>query len=284
MHTVLHVSDTHLDPLGGPPLRNWDRVVAHVAAEPVDLVVHTGDIVLHEPDDDAAHGFARAQLDRLAVPWCAVPGNHDVGDGPPKPWFGEAITDARLARYRAHWGADRWSRRLGDWQLIGLNAILLGTGLAAEAEQAAWLDAELAANRARPIALFFHKPLFATAPADDDDSTQLAPRAARHGLLARLAGSSVRLVASGHCHEYRRYDVDGITFAWAPTTAFITIQPRASGPVGIRRAGCARYRFVGDTVTCDFIEPQGLEAFDNKFLHQHRKALGLPHNTALLEP
>ena len=173
--TLLQVSDTHLDPIGGPPLANWNAVVAAVAAEPPDLVVHTGDLLLHEPDHDANHAFVRAQLDRLAAPWRAVPGNHDVGDGPPAPWFGEAATPARRARYRRHWGDDFWTHRLGDWRLLGINSLLLGSGLDAEREQALWLDAQLA-DTAQPTALFLHKPLFAVAPDDDAETDQMVPR------------------------------------------------------------------------------------------------------------
>ena len=281
-HTLLQVSDTHLDPIGVPPLANWDAIVAAVAAEPPDLVVHTGDLLLHEPDHDEHHVFVRAQLDRLAAPWCAVPGNHDVGDGPPSPWFGEAATRARRARYRRHWGDDFWVRALGDWRLVGINSLLLGSGLDAETEQARWLDAQLAETD-RPTALFLHKPLFATAPDDDAETDQLVPRAARHALLARLARSSVRLVASGHCHEYRTYQWRGIAFVWAPTTAFIT-KKMFAGPLGIRRAGCVRYGLEGDALSYRLVEPAGLEYFDNSFLHRRRKMLGLPYNAAVLEP
>ena len=280
VHRLLHVSDTHLDPTGGAPLANWTRIVRHATEEPCDLVVHGGDVLLHEPDDDANHRCARAALDRLPAPWCAVPGNHDVGDGPPEPWFGEAITAERRARWLAHWGADWWERRLGAWRLLGLNGPLLGSGLAAEAEQWAWLETALADTRA-PIALFLHKPLFVATP-DEPGSTDVVPAAARDRLLARLTASSVRLVASGHCHEYRTLAWRGISFVWAPTTAFIT-RREVPGPAGIRRAGCVRYAFEGETVGHRLVEPDGLAVFDNRFLHARRKALGLPYNAAVVD-
>ncbi|MBV8538500.1 MAG: metallophosphoesterase, partial [Alphaproteobacteria bacterium] len=270
-------------PVGGPPLRNWERVLSHVAEEPPDLVVHTGDLLLHEPDHDENHVFVRAQLDRLAAPWCAVPGNHDVGDGPPQPWFGEAVTEQRLARYAEHWGADHWARPLGDWLLVGLNSILLGTGLAAEAAQLRWLDALLADNRHRPIAVFLHKPLFLASAGDDSSSDQMVPVDARRSVLERLAVANVRLVASGHCHEYRTCLWRGIAFVWAPTTAFIT-KKQVPGPAGLRRAGVVRYVFTGEAVSYRFVEPAGIEWFDNSFLHRRRKALGLPYNEAVLAP
>jgi 3',5'-cyclic AMP phosphodiesterase CpdA len=282
-HTLLQVSDTHLAPLGGPPLRNWERVISHVAEDPPDLVVHTGDLLLHEPDHDENHAFVRGQLDRLAAPWCAVPGNHDVGDGPPQPWFGEAVTERRLARYGTHWGMDHWARPFGDWLLVGLNSILLGSGLAAEAVQERWLDALLADNRQRPMAVFLHKPLFLTSVGGDAGSDQMVPLEAGGSLLRRLATANIRLVASGHCHEYRTYLWRGIAFVWAPTTAFIT-KKRVPGATGLRRAGVVHYAFAGDTVSYRFVEPDGLEWFDNSFLHRHRKELGLPYNEAVLAP
>ena len=89
-------------------------------------------------------------------------------------------------------------------------------------------------------------------------------------------------MASGHCHEYRTYQWRGIAFVWAPTTAFITKKTFA-GPLGVRRAGCVRYCLDGEAVSYRLVEPPGLDHFDNAFLHRHRKALGLPYNTAVLE-
>jgi len=60
-------------------------VLGYVAGSLPDVVIHLGDLSL-----DGAHGpghlaYGRQQLDRLPVPWRAVPGNHDIGDNP---WAG----------------------------------------------------------------------------------------------------------------------------------------------------------------------------------------------------
>ena len=46
-------------------------------------------------------------------------------------------------------GADRFAFDAGGWRVLGINAQLLGYGLPQEAEQDAWLDAELGAASQR---------------------------------------------------------------------------------------------------------------------------------------
>ncbi|HEX6420490.1 MAG TPA: metallophosphoesterase, partial [Acidimicrobiales bacterium] len=74
---LLVVSDTHLSPRTPEADTNWDAVVRHVAATRPDLVVHAGDVSLDGALAPGDLDHARRRLDRLPVPWRAVPGNHD---------------------------------------------------------------------------------------------------------------------------------------------------------------------------------------------------------------
>src|SRR5581483_1034203 len=105
MARVLQISDTHLSPgkpqFAGnwPPLRDWIR------AQRADLVIHTGDLTVDGADQEADVRHCAALLRSLGVPFLAVPGNHDVGEG------GSAhqpVNDERLARWRRHVGPDWW--------------------------------------------------------------------------------------------------------------------------------------------------------------------------------
>jgi hypothetical protein len=64
----------------------------------------------------------------------------------------QPITDVRLERYRRHFGEDYWSVAAGSWVLIGANAHLFGSGLAAEDEQWSLLERSAAAAGTRPVA------------------------------------------------------------------------------------------------------------------------------------
>ena len=202
-YVVVQVSDTHLAPAAKEFLANWDVVVGQIADLKPDLIVHSGDIAWNDPGNEIEQSFARSQAERLTAPWIAVPGNHDIGDGPPNPVYGQLVTAERCARFRRLYGADWWTRDLGDWTLIGLNTLIFGTGLPHEQEQWDWLADTL--HERRPVALFMHKPPFVNAFDEDTESSATIPASARRRLSSMIARSAVRLIASGHCHEYREY-------------------------------------------------------------------------------
>lgn len=79
---VLVVSDSHLSSRTPEAVANWDSVVAHIAADEPDIVVHAGDVSTDgaEVGDDLA--FARTQVERCVRPLYVLPGNHDLGDNP----------------------------------------------------------------------------------------------------------------------------------------------------------------------------------------------------------
>jgi 3',5'-cyclic AMP phosphodiesterase CpdA len=81
---VAVVSDTHLSGRAPDALHNWDAVVREIERTGPDLVVHLGDLTLDGTDNRQDLEDARAALDRLTVPWRAVPGNHDIGDWLPR--------------------------------------------------------------------------------------------------------------------------------------------------------------------------------------------------------
>jgi 3',5'-cyclic AMP phosphodiesterase CpdA len=254
---VTQISDTHLSAHRPWSTPNFEAILQHLAADPPELVVNTGDIILDDPDDDEDMAYALELHDRIAAPWVVVPGNHDVGDNGIDPWQGQPPTEARLARFAERWGADRFSVDVDGWRLLGCNDLLVGTGLAAEDEQEAWLREHLdAVDR---VALFLHKPICLTHPDADDGIGGPLELPGRQRLWSILAGSPVRLVASGHLHRFRVGELPGgIRTVWAPTTAFLG-NDRGDGAV--RRAGIIEYVFDGDDVTQELVVPDGIDDF-----------------------
>ena len=81
-------------------------------------------------------------------------------------------------------GEDRWCFEAAGWWLIGLNSLIMNTGLASEAEQFDWLAAQLASAHGKPVALFLHKPLFLNTPDDPEreaTAIRYVPQPARGG-------------------------------------------------------------------------------------------------------
>src|SRR5262245_58996751 len=160
------VADSHLAPDAEAFNRNWSAVAAFVRASDADATIHLGDVTvdgLHRPEQ-----FAHAR--NISATWPApiryLPGNHDIGDNPPGPGVApeEALDPARIDDFRAALGPDYWVFGADGWRLIGLNAQLLGSGSAAEAEQWTWLARVVAESRSLSVIVFLHKPLFQESP------------------------------------------------------------------------------------------------------------------------
>ena len=215
------VSDTHLTPRTAAFADNWRVVCAWVEATAPDLVVNLGDITADGAHDLRELELARPAFDGLQRETRFLPGNHDIGDNPIAPGApNEHPLDlARLADYRRLFGPDRWSFDAGSWQVIGLNAQLLATGTDEEEEQFAWLGEQLRARRG-PLGLMLHKPLFRNGSGDREAHVRYVPMLARRRLLASLAARDLRFVASGHAHQARALQVDGVEHIWAPSTAY----------------------------------------------------------------
>jgi 3',5'-cyclic AMP phosphodiesterase CpdA len=255
---LTQISDTHLSAKRAWAAPNFEAVVRHLAANPPDLIVNTGDVVLDDPDDDEDVAYAYGLHQQLPAPWLVIPGNHDVGDNGAEPWQDEPPTPARLERFVERWGADRFSIDLDGWRIIGANNLLVGTGLAAEKEQADWLRQHLHGHDR--VALFVHKPICLTHPLADDGLGGPLELPARLRFWSILEGSGVRLVASGHLHRSKAGTLPGgIETVWAPATSFLG-RDRADGAV--RRAGIVEYEFDGDTVRYRMVIPDGMRDFE----------------------
>jgi len=258
---VIVVSDSHLSERSVESDQNWSAVLRHIESAKPDLVVHLGDLSL-----DGAHAlgdlrFARSRLDLLTVPWLAVPGNHDVGDNGGGHGSGHGTINAdRRQRWLSLIGPDQWTARLDGWQLIGINAQLFGSELAAEADQWAFLEAALQDDDVSDrVALVLHKPVgpgaeeMAAAPV-----YRFVPPTARSRLAELGRTRKFDLVLSGHVHQYRQLQHDGTTHLWAPATW--AVLPNAVQPVvGQKRCGILELQLTSASESGHaFIEPEGL--------------------------
>lgn len=283
---IVQLSDPHLSAAWPFHQDNWDQVVEALAADPPDLIVVTGDVVLSDPDEEDDHRFAREQLNRLPAPWHVLPGNHDIGDNIVSGAMAKRVDAVRLARWRRHFGEDRWAITRDGWVLLGVNAqILNAPGLAAEAEQQAWVRAVLAdADPGAPMALFLHKPLFMDHPSEtmmDQSSLELT---ARNGLMAMLEGRDLRLVASGHKHQWRAFDLDGVRHVWAPSTASVNGAPTAKN-WGLREVGYVEHRLDGRRTRQRLLGRDWLTRHESYIVSlEHGGSMRAPVGTAAAKP
>jgi len=248
---LIQVADLHLGAGREHHTDNWRKVLAWVAHERPDLAIVNGDMIMSDPDTESDHSFARAEIDRIGIPCRFLPGNHDIGDNVLFGKMPQRVNSQRLARFKRHYGDDRWSFAAAGWGFIGFNAQLFGSGgLSEEAEQWRWLEDTLPKCSGKPIALFTHKPLFLDHPGEPDHEDPALRQscidaASRARLLNLAASCGVKLISTGHKHQTRTFSLDGIYHFWGPSTACVN-GPPTSLHWGTREVGFIDYRFRAD--------------------------------------
>jgi 3',5'-cyclic AMP phosphodiesterase CpdA len=159
------------------------------------------------------------------------------------------VTEKDRQNFLAVFGEDRWRFEAAGWCFIGLNSLVMNTGLASEAEQFDWLAAQLATTFAQPVALFLHKPLFLNSPGDPElaaSAIRYVPMPARARLIEMLRAVDLRLVASGHVHQRRDFTFGQIRHVWAPSAGFV-ISDKRQEVIGSKEVGLVEYRFQPDS-------------------------------------
>jgi 3',5'-cyclic AMP phosphodiesterase CpdA len=273
---VVQVSDTHLSRTHAWFHDNWLAFRDEMGRIEPDLIVHSGDVSFNGPDVPEDIAFARTEIGGLGLPFVAIPGNHDVGEPEEKARLGQPITDARRRVWHRHFGHDWLVRDIGDWRLVGLDADLMGSGLAAEAEQEAFVRSAFADADGRPIGLFVHKPLFLDSPDETEKTGKCVFPEPRRRLLALMERARVRFVASGHLHCYRHAVHDGVDHVWAPATSFQ--MPENAEPRGLEsRPGYVLWRLEGERAAHELVLPPLFVGHDLSNWRQTRgSSIGLP--------
>ncbi len=156
-------------------------------------------------------------------------------------------------------GEDRWRFDAAGWCFIGLNSLIMNTGIESEAEQFGWLASELGRVNGKPVALFLHKPLFLNAPDDpetSDTAIRYVPQPRRRNLIEMFSKVDLRLVASGHVHQRRDFTYRNTRHVWAPSTGFI-LPERIQPVIGIKEVGLVEYRFQPDALEVRYVKAPG---------------------------
>jgi len=189
MSVLLQISDTHFGTEQAPVVAALEAL-AH-DTQPA-LVVLSGDIT--QRATRAQFGAARAFMDRLGVPWLAIPGNHDI------PLF---QLGARLfspyGRYTDAFGSDlEPAFSSPDWLVLTVNTTRWyrhADGEVSEAQVARVADRLASATAAQRRVVVTHQPVLVTRPEDESNRLHGADAA-----LRRWAAAGADLVLGGHIH------------------------------------------------------------------------------------
>jgi len=251
---IIQISDTHLSPGKAHFADNWPPLARWIAEQHPDLVIHTGDVTVDGAEVEADLRYAARLMRGLGVRFRAVPGNHDVGDAGHR--F-QPVNDARLRRWHIHFGADRWVEDVENYRLIGLDALLLGSGDPEEATQDRWLETVMNDAGGRQIAWFLHRPLFLHSPDEGDTGYWSVKPQPRSRLLDLARRHRVALVSSGHLHKTYDFLNEGTRYIWAPASSFLVGEMAPPMP-GEKRLGAVVYDIDDGRLEAEIVEVPGL--------------------------
>ena len=258
---LTQISDTHLARRLQKLTDNFHRVSEHIAATRPDLIVNTGDLSFDAPTSPDDLKFAKELHDALPVSCRHLPGNHDVGDNPTA--VGSApkrpATEQERQKYLSVIGEDRWRFDAAGWCFIGLNSLIMNTGIESEAEQFDWLSSELSKANGKPVALFLHKPLYLNTPDDpeiESSAIRYVPQPRRKDLIEMFSKVDLRLVASGHVHQRRDFTFGRTRHVWAPSAGFV-IPDTMQEVIGLKEVGLVEYRFQPDSFEVRHVRAPG---------------------------
>ncbi|MGB8399040.1 metallophosphoesterase family protein [Bradyrhizobium sp.] len=263
---LTQISDTHLARRLAKPTDNFHRLSEHIDATRPDLVVNSGDLAFDAPTNRDDLEFAKMLHGALPVYCRYLPGNHDIGDNPTAvgPVPSQPATEPERQNFLSIIGEDRWCFDAAGWRFVGLNSLIMNTGLASEAAQFDWLASQLADTRGKPVALFLHKPLYPKAPDDPETAAtaiRYVPQPARRRLIAMFGAVDLRLVASGHLHQRRDVTLGQIRHIWAPSAGFV-IPDAKQEVIGVKETGLIEYRFWPDRFEVLHVKARGQIDFD----------------------
>ena len=258
---LAQISDTHLARRLSELTGNFHRVSEYIDLERPDLIINSGDIAFDGPTNRDDLEFAKTLHDALPVACRYLPGNHDIGDNPtgvgPAP--SQPATEQDRQAFLSIFGEDRWRFDAAGWCFIGLDSLVMNTGLASEAEQFDWLASQLSSTNGKPVALFLHKPLYLNTPGDPElaaTAIRYVPIPARSRLIEMLRAVDLRLVASGHVHQRRDFTFGHIRHVWAPSAGFI-IPDKIQEVIGTKEVGLVEYRFQPDSFEVRHVRAPG---------------------------
>jgi 3',5'-cyclic AMP phosphodiesterase CpdA len=248
---LTQISDTHLSHRVPNFNENFHRVAEYIDGTRPDIVVNTGDLAFDGPGHPDDLEFAQQLHAALPGEFHCIPGNHDIGDNPtltgkhPERRPSKQSLDA----FATAFGEDHFSFEAAGWRFIGINSLILNTGLTQEENQFDWLTTELSGFNGKPLALFIHKPLYKTAPDDPEiaaTSFRYVPMPARKRLIDALSNVNLCLVASGHVHQRRDYTFGFVRHVWAPSTGFVIRSDEKQERIGAKEVGLVEYKFNPD--------------------------------------
>lgn len=193
------------------------RLVALMAAQDLNFVLHTGDVVYETDPSDLMNSYVVKYFEPFApllqqMPVYTVLGNHDYDavlrwqDAPFYDYAFPPFPDPDFSYPEARRANQYYAFHYQDVQFLMLDSQVF-YGVQGRGEQDAWLAERLADPRFRITIPVFHVSPYSSSVVHPDDSLPV-----RYSWNPRFEAANVPVVFSGHFHHYERHIANGITY------------------------------------------------------------------------
>lgn len=217
--TIAHISDLHLQSGNDARQAQVEPILKKINEMKPDLVVISGDVTDDGWDSIDELKWVKYWIDvRIDAPQIVLPGNHDVGNfaGATK----DAINEDRVKKWAETFDTSE-VHEFDSWQLLGMNSMMIGMSDTNADDHLCevyhWMrEAEYTGKW---IALFMHSPLFSKTIEEKNPAINywVGPKQWRESFWhITNTHSQIKLIGSGHVHQTRLTEVDGVKIAWAP--------------------------------------------------------------------
>ncbi len=232
------IADTHITDEEGKAIAGSQQAGENAASMYCDLiervnsmepafVVHLGDITHPLPISpeygEAALAFHKAS-EIFSMPYYLVPGNHDIGEKifPALPELDGQITITKrsIGLYEQHFGRQHFSFQHQECLFIGINSMLINSGLEEEQEQWGWLEQTLHKHAGNRVFVFSHYPLYLSA-LDETAHYDNIDAPGRSRMLELLRQFNVEGFYAGHVHNFFYNYLDGMHQFVLPSTSIV---------------------------------------------------------------
>jgi 3',5'-cyclic AMP phosphodiesterase CpdA len=254
---LAQISDSHLSADKPFFVGNFERLARHLKLDGPDLIVNTGDVSLNGAIETSDLPAARTMHDAIGLPYRVIPGNHDIGDNHASA-HQPGVSEDRRARFVSAFGEDWWCIDAPGWRLLGVNSLIMGSGLAACDQQFEFIADAVRGSADRAIMLLIHKPLYLNSRQEQEVGGRYLHPDARATLFEAFAANEPKLVACGHVHQHRDVRLEGIHHIWSPATSFV-VPADYQVTVGERMVGYVEHRLHEDgSHNSTIVRPQEL--------------------------
>jgi 3',5'-cyclic AMP phosphodiesterase CpdA len=181
------------------------------------FVIITGDCLENWSDENAA--LFRKMIEDSAVPIHTIPGNHDVGQKRTPDGKG-SVSSETVARWKGTFGSDRFAFEHGDCFFIGINNVVLASGLPEETEHEKWFEEQVENSGGSRIFVFCHYPFFLRDPNEAEGGYWTVESPAKEAWLELFRQNRISAVWNGHLHRFNDTHWKGVSFISTPGTSF----------------------------------------------------------------